>query len=810
MREEHRRRVPPLDARRAVDPQLDVDVGRRCRRPYVVAPYPDAGDVADEGDAARAVEEADVVRRVARCVGHVERTTGGLDAIAAAAERHGTRGRSRRHLAPQQRHLVAPQLCGAPHQPRWIDEVRRATLMHEHLQRGNATHQRPCRARVIEMHVRQQDVRDVGEADAEAVQAELERLEARGRSRIDQRDASRVAHDGGADDAGTASEFQVDPAKAGGKDGHARRGIILSADKFQDPSSKIQAPKNSNCRKLDLELLGIWILELGPWNLSMIHQSTLAAVARLVSEESPLDTVLSGVALLLREAIPFERLHVLRLDRSDSVTLYVVRATGEVEVTGHKIGDAEDAQPHPGDGSERSRLICTVRQGARVKGAVWLTSGEAHAFNEEHQDLLEGVGDLITLALYHDTVRTTDLRRHERIDALVRLLHTVAETLDIRQIFPQLSDTVRGALPHDILALTSWADDGLSFRVYAMAGADIPDEDFWGPTLVPPLERNLLDRKAYIIHDVGSEIAAETVRGRLLRMVGARSALRVAIPLGNAVFGSLFFLARDPGPFIAINCAALPDQLLESELFGYERGAFTGAVAAKPGRIEQANGGVLFLDEVGEMAPTVQAKLLRVLEEREFQRLGGTRLHHADIRVIAATNRDLHAAMQRGGFREDLYYRLGVFEIELPPLRERAEDVLELADTFLREIGETVGRPAAGFEREARRDLVNYPWPGNVRGVRNAIGRAIILADGGYIRSEHLPVSATRKAPAAGEANTALPAGGVNIDAIERSLVIKALAQARHNKTRAAKLLGLTRAQLYSRIEKYGLAATES
>jgi len=652
--------------------------------------------------------------------------------------------------------------------------------------------------------------------------------------------------------------------------------------------------------------------------------SVLAAVARLVSEESPLDRVLSGVAMLLREAIPFERLHVLRLDRSDSVTLYVVRPTGEVEVTGHMIGDAEDAQPHPGDGTERSRLISTVRQGARVKGAVWLTSGEAHAFDEGHQDLLEGVGDLITLALYHDTVRTTDLRRHERIDALVRLLHTVAETLDIRQIFPQLSDTVRGALPHDILALTSWADDGLSFRVYAMAGADIPDEDFWGPTLVPPLERNLLDRKAYIIHDVSSEIAAETVRGRLLRIVGARSALRVAIPLGNAVFGSLFFLARDPGrfsdedidfarrvgdhlglalshqhlaeaarrdaaarenaarleaqvatltrelesrtgqrrvvgqsrqwqdvlahaarvaqaettvlltgesgtgkevvarfihhasrrgqgPFIAINCAALPDQLLESELFGYERGAFTGAVAAKPGRIEQANGGVLFLDEVGEMAPTVQAKLLRVLEEREFQRLGGTRLHHADIRVIAATNRDLHAAMQRGGFREDLYYRLGVFEIELPPLRERAEDVLELADTFLREIGETVGRPAAGFERDARRDLVNYPWPGNVRELRNAIERAIILADGGYIRSEHLPVTATRKAPSAGEASTApLPAGGVNLDAIERSLVIKALAQARHNKTRAAKLLGLTRAQLYSRIEKYGLAETES
>ena len=212
------------------------------------------------------------------------------------------------------------------------------------------------------------------------------------------------------------------------------------------------------------------------------------------------------------------------------------------------------------------------------------------------------------------------------------------------------------------------------------------------------------------------------------------------------------------------------------------------------------------------MAPAVQAKLLRVLEEREFLRLGGTRLQRADIRVIAATNRDLHAAMKRGEFREDLYYRLGVFEIALPPLRERVDDVLELADMFLSEIGETVGRPAAGIERDAKSHLLSYPWPGNVRELRNAIERAVILADGGYIRSEHLPVSATRKpaAPSDGSTNAPLPAGGVNLDAIERSLVIKALAQARHNKTRAAKLLGLTRAQLYSRIEKYGLAETES
>ena len=653
-------------------------------------------------------------------------------------------------------------------------------------------------------------------------------------------------------------------------------------------------------------------------------QSLLAGVARVVSEEASLETTLSRTAVLLRDEIAFDRLHVLRLDRSDSVTLYVVRATGEIEVTGHLIGDGGAASPGEGEAAERSRLICTVRQGSQVKGAVWLTSNRANAFDEADQDLLEAVGDLITLALYHDTVRMREMRRHERIDALVRLLHTVAETLDIRSTFPQLSETVKGALPHDILALTAWAEDGLSFRVYAMAGAEMPDDEFWGPTLFTPVERTLLDRKAYIVHDVNSEIAAETIRGKLLRMVGARSALRVAIPLGNAVFGSLFFLARDPGrfsdedvdfarrvadhlalalshqhlaeaerrdaaaretaarleaqvatltreleartgqrrvvghsrqwqdvlahaarvaqaettvlltgesgtgkevvarfihhasrrslgPFVAINCAALPDQLLESELFGYERGAFTGAVASKPGRIEQANGGVLFLDEVGEMAPTVQAKLLRVLEEREFQRLGGTRLHHVDIRVIAATNRDLHAAMERGAFREDLYYRLGVFEIELPPLRERADDVLELADLFLREIGETVGRPAIGIEREARRELLAYPWPGNVRELRNAIERAVILADGGLIRSEHLPVNAIRKPASPADAISApLPVGGVNLDDLERSLVVKALAQARHNKTRAAKLLGLTRAQLYSRIEKYGLAEKES
>jgi transcriptional regulator with GAF, ATPase, and Fis domain len=266
---------------------------------------------------------------------------------------------------------------------------------------------------------------------------------------------------------------------------------------------------------------------------------------------------------------------------------------------------------------------------------------------------------------------------------------------------------------------------------------------------------------------------------------------------------------RKDGPFVALNCAALPEQLLESELFGHEKGAFTGALAARPGKIEQAARGVLFLDEVGEMSPAVQAKFLRVLQEREYQRLGGTRTLKADMRVLAATNRDLKAAIARGGFREDLYYRLAVFDIALPPLRERPEDILLLVDAFLEEIGRSVGRPAAGVSQEVRNTLVAYPWPGNVRELRNAIERAVILCEGGLIASEHLPlgiVGAPR--PEAASAPQAAPPaapGAVTLDAAEREMILQALARAGNNKSKAARLLGLTRAQLRSRIEKHGL-----
>jgi transcriptional regulator with PAS, ATPase and Fis domain len=257
---------------------------------------------------------------------------------------------------------------------------------------------------------------------------------------------------------------------------------------------------------------------------------------------------------------------------------------------------------------------------------------------------------------------------------------------------------------------------------------------------------------------------------------------------------------RQNGPFVALNCAALPEHLLEAELFGFERGAFTGATQTKPGQIEHAAGGVLFLDEVGEMTLAAQAKFLRVLQEREFQRLGANRVIRADVRVVAATNRDLAKAIERGAFREDLYYRLNVFAIRLPPLRDRRDDILPMSEVFMKEIGRTLGRPPAGLTREARHALVEYHWPGNVRELRNMIERAAILADGGLIVREHLALAPL--AIVAVAAGPTLPAVSV---LSEREAIAQALQDARFNKVKAAKALGLSRGQLYVRLKRYGL-----
>jgi transcriptional regulator with PAS, ATPase and Fis domain len=253
---------------------------------------------------------------------------------------------------------------------------------------------------------------------------------------------------------------------------------------------------------------------------------------------------------------------------------------------------------------------------------------------------------------------------------------------------------------------------------------------------------------------------------------------------------------RRCGPFVAINCAALPEALLESELFGFERGAFTGAHQAKPGQIELAAGGVLFLDEVSELTPVAQAKVLRVLQEREFLRLGGRRAIRADVRVIAATNRDLHQAVARGQFRLDLYYRLNVFDIRIPPLRERREDIMLLAQSFLEERGYSLGCGQVELTPEAMDTLLRHEWPGNVRELYNALERAMIVCEGGLIRPQDVCL-APPMVPVMLEST--------DLGVVERQAIERAMRAVNGNKSRAARQLGISRTQLYYRLRKHGL-----
>jgi transcriptional regulator with PAS, ATPase and Fis domain len=259
---------------------------------------------------------------------------------------------------------------------------------------------------------------------------------------------------------------------------------------------------------------------------------------------------------------------------------------------------------------------------------------------------------------------------------------------------------------------------------------------------------------------------------------------------------------RADRPFVAINCAAIVDTLLESELFGHEKGAFTGAVAQKKGKLETAEGGTVFLDEVGELAATLQAKLLRVLQEREFERVGGTRTVKLDIRLIAATNVDLNEASRDGKFRQDLYYRLNVVSIVVPPLRERVDDIPLLAAYFTARYSEKVNRRVVGVSPKARACLVRYPWPGNVRELENAIERAVVLGSTELILPEDLPDSILEEMASTGDSVTALHDG---IREAKRKLIEQAIEQAGGNYTEAAGILGVHPNHLFRLIRTLNL-----
>jgi len=670
----------------------------------------------------------------------------------------------------------------------------------------------------------------------------------------------------------------------------------------------------------------------------------LSAIARAVAESLELPEIFSRVAEAAREVLPFETLLVnvahdpdvpVEEPENDVCSVFAVAGTAEAQEIGEYcrsqaspvlrlktmgrvtrysdvttvLDSSYDFDRHIRSLGWRSLMICCLPS-AHPLGKIWFASTRAGVFTAEDEGSVLAIADLVALGVAHDRLFRQERERRRRGEALEALSPPLSLALDVREVFDQLSASVKAILPHDQMVLGLFTPDSRQIRVHASTGE--PDPGM--PAVIDTTPSTAVDWSFFLVRDLRqtSGCCGETFARP--REQGMRSLLRVPVRLGGEIAGGLTFLSRTAGqyrdedadlarriadrvalalsheklaeesrlaevardearrletrlaalteqlasqpgarqingssprwravldlaarvapaettvlltgesgtgkevvaraihaaspragkPFVAINCAALPEQLLESELFGYERGAFTGAQQPRAGKIEQAAGGVLFLDEVGEMSPAVQAKFLRVLQEREFERLGGSRVIKADLRVVAATNRDLPAAMTRGEFREDLYYRLRVFEISLPPLRDRKEDILPLAEGFVEEIGRSVGRPCAGISRQARDSLLAYGWPGNVRELRNAIERAIILCDGGLIAADHLPTPRIEH-PSTG--NSTRPPS--SLADVERDLVENALKEARHNKTLAARLLGITRSQLYSRMQRHGLA----
>jgi two-component system response regulator AtoC len=260
---------------------------------------------------------------------------------------------------------------------------------------------------------------------------------------------------------------------------------------------------------------------------------------------------------------------------------------------------------------------------------------------------------------------------------------------------------------------------------------------------------------------------------------------------------------RRSRPFVKISCTAIPENLMESELFGYEKGAFTGATASKPGKFEQADTGTVFLDEIGDVPLSAQVKLLRVIQEREFERLGGNKTRQVDVRVIAATNADLRKAVADGSFREDLYYRLNVVPIVIPPLRERKQDIPPLVERFLKRYTEEFGSAVSGISQEAMNVLVNYHWPGNVRQLENVIERSVLLSEGTRLEADDVRLDGVPKTSTTSEMQF-LP-DGMTLDDFEKSIIREALRRAGGNKSQAARLLGLSRNALRYRLTQMGI-----
>jgi two-component system, NtrC family, response regulator AtoC len=392
-----------------------------------------------------------------------------------------------------------------------------------------------------------------------------------------------------------------------------------------------------------------------------------------------------------------------------------------------------------------------------------------------------------------------------------------------------LKEIVDGGISAQVVMLTSDDTAGSAVKAMKMGAADYLtkpfDVDEVKLVVASLVEKANLKQEVEYLRKVSSDLTSREIVGSSELVLHLKAA---AEKLGNAgvaavlitgengtgkeLFARHIHQAMHAGragcaPFIGINCAALPEPLIESELFGHERGSFTDAKAEKKGIFELASGGAILLDEVGEMKWNLQAKLLRVLEERKVRRVGGNHDIAIDATVIATTNRDLGEAMKAGEFRVDLFYRLATFSLRVPPLRERKDDIVQLAEHFLRSLAAKYGRPApTRFSPEARRLLTAYAWPGNVRELRNVIERIVVLESGDTILPEHLPkemlFARSHEVEHASPGGITLPEEGISLDEMERTLIVQALARCGGNKAQAAKLLGITYDSLRYQLKK--------
>ena len=452
------------------------------------------------------------------------------------------------------------------------------------------------------------------------------------------------------------------------------------------------------------------------------------------------------------------------------------------------------------DSGELERLSASLGAGGfRVEAAATVTDAET-LFREHHHEVA-----LIDLSMPDDAAMKV-LSRLKAADAMLPVV-VLAERARTREVARAIE---KGAFDWIARPVDSAKLVGLIATLIARRGA-----------LVRPLPVEAGLREEPNFHKiVGS---SEKIRN-VFESIKIVTASNVPVVIYGETGTGKELVARAihyrgprrKHPFFPVNCAAIPETLLESELFGHERGSFTGAVDRRKGKFEATNGGTLFLDEIGEMPPSTQAKILRVIEDHSFSRVGGNELISVDVRIVSATNKDLAEEVKAGQFREDLYYRLSVFPITLPPLRERKNDIAELAHYFMQKATADTGKIVSGISEEAIAAMQEYPWPGNVREIQNTIKRAVLFANGGRVEPEHLGLKHSGTGASGSEGsldqeienllNDKLLKGDiVPLARIEEIFIRKALKTADGNITEAANRLGISRSTIYRKLQEYGL-----